>query len=66
MKTDLADLPGVVAVARARGFRDAARATGTSAPGLSEAVRRLKTPLGVGLVNSSGRLSGRGPVAESH
>jgi DNA-binding transcriptional LysR family regulator len=55
VKTDLADLNAFVAVARAGGFRDAARATGTSASGLSEAVRRLETALGVRLLNRSTR-----------
>jgi len=55
MRTDLADLNTFVAVARARGFRDAARATGSSASGLSEAVRRLETQLGVRLLNRSTR-----------
>lgn len=55
MKTDLADLTTFVAVARARGFRDAARSTGGSASGLSEAVRRLETQLGVRLLNRSTR-----------
>jgi len=47
--TDLGDLNAFVAVARAQGFRDAARASGKSASGLSEAVRRLETTLGVRL-----------------
>lgn len=55
MKTDLADLSSFVAVARAAGFRDAARATGGSASGLSEAVRRLETQLGLRLLNRSTR-----------
>lgn len=55
MKTDLADLNAFVAVARAGGFRDAARSTGSSASGLSEAVRRLETALGVRLLNRSTR-----------
>lgn len=50
MTTDLGDLNAFVAVARARGFRDAARATGKSASGLSEAVRRLEAALGVRLL----------------
>lgn len=50
MTTDLADLDAFVTVARARGFRDAARASGKSASGLSEAVRRLETALGVRLL----------------
>lgn len=49
MKTDLGDLNAFVAVARARGFRDAARASGKSASGLSEAIRRLEASLGVRL-----------------
>ena len=55
MKADLADLNGFVAVARAGGFRDAARSTGGSASGLSEAVRRLETQLGVRLLNRTTR-----------
>jgi DNA-binding transcriptional LysR family regulator len=55
MKTDLADLNAFVAVANAKGFRDAARATGTSASGLSEAVRRLEAQLGARLLNRTTR-----------
>ena len=55
MKTDLGDLNAFVAVARAGGFREAARATGGSASGLSEALRRLETTLGVRLLNRSTR-----------
>src|ERR1700742_1417746 len=55
MKTDLADLNAFVAVARAKGFRDAARAGSTSASGLSEAVRRLEAQLGVRLLNRTTR-----------
>lgn len=55
MKTDLGDLNAFVAVARARGFREGARATGGSASGLSEAVRRLETQLGVRLLNRTTR-----------
>jgi DNA-binding transcriptional LysR family regulator len=55
VKTDLGDLNAFVAVARAGGFRDAARATSTSASGLSEAVRRLEAALGVRLLNRSTR-----------
>ncbi len=50
MNTDLGDLSAFVAVARAQGFRDAARASGKSASGLSEAVRRLEASLGVRLL----------------
>jgi DNA-binding transcriptional LysR family regulator len=52
---DLGDLDAFVSVARARGFRDAARATGASASGLSEAVRRLEAQLGVRLLNRTTR-----------
>jgi DNA-binding transcriptional LysR family regulator len=55
MKIDLGDLSAFVAVARAGGFRDAARATDTSASGLSDAVRRLESRLGVRLLNRTTR-----------
>jgi DNA-binding transcriptional LysR family regulator len=55
MAANLNDLSALVAVARAGGFRDAARATGTSASSLSEAVRRLETKLGVRLLNRTTR-----------
>jgi DNA-binding transcriptional LysR family regulator len=55
MTADLSDLNAFLAVARAGGFRDAARAGGMSASGLSEAVRRLETQLGVRLLNRSTR-----------
>lgn len=55
MKSPLADLSAFVEVARAGGFRDAARATGTSASGLSEAIRRVEKTLGVRLLNRSTR-----------
>ncbi len=55
MKIDLGDLSAFVAVARANGFRDAARATSGSASGLSDAVRRLETKLGVRLLNRTTR-----------
>src|ERR1700749_2168327 len=55
MATDLSDLNALVAVASAGGFRDGARATGGSASGLSEAVRRLETQLGVRLLNRTTR-----------
>jgi DNA-binding transcriptional LysR family regulator len=44
-----------VAVARAEGFRDAARLSGRSASGLSEAIRRLEAGLGVRLLNRTTR-----------
>lgn len=55
MKVELGDLSAFVAVARARGFREAARATDSSASGLSEAVRRLEARLGVRLLNRTTR-----------
>jgi DNA-binding transcriptional LysR family regulator len=55
MATDLADLNAFVAVARAKGFRDAARGIGSSASALSEAVRRLEAQLGVRLLNRTTR-----------
>jgi DNA-binding transcriptional LysR family regulator len=55
MRIDLGDLSAFVAVARAGGFRDAARATNGSASGLSDAVRRLETRLGVRLFNRTTR-----------
>ena len=58
MKVDLGDLNAFVAVARAKGFRDGARASGSSASGLSEAVRRLETQLGVRLLNRTTRSVG--------
>jgi DNA-binding transcriptional LysR family regulator len=53
--TNLGDLNAFVSVARAGGFREAARATDTSASGLSEAVRRLETQLGIRLLNRTTR-----------
>ncbi|RZJ95802.1 MAG: LysR family transcriptional regulator [Brevundimonas sp.] len=55
MKTDLDDLRAFHAVTKARGFREGARATGLSASGLSEAVRRLEAELGVRLLNRTTR-----------
>lgn len=52
---DLSDLNAFIAVANARGFRDAARLAGSSASGLSEAVRRLETRLGVRLLHRTTR-----------
>lgn len=52
---DIGDLKAFVAVARAGGFRDGARASGGSASGLSEAVRRLEARLGVRLLNRTTR-----------
>ena len=55
MAVDLGDLNAFVAVARAGGFRDGARASGGSPSGLSEAVRRLEAKLGVRLLNRTTR-----------
>jgi DNA-binding transcriptional LysR family regulator len=55
MAADLNDLSAFAAVARAGGFRDAARLGGVSASSLSEAVRRLEARLGVRLLNRTTR-----------
>ncbi|WP_213978856.1 LysR family transcriptional regulator [Sphingomonas sp. dw_22] len=55
MAAELDDLSAFVAVVRAGGFRDAARASRISASGLSEAVRRLEARLGVRLLNRTTR-----------
>jgi DNA-binding transcriptional LysR family regulator len=55
MKVELDDLSAFMAVARARGFREGARASGASASGLSEAVSRLEAQLGVRLLNRTTR-----------
>jgi len=55
MKAELGDLSAFVAVARAGGFREAARMLDGSASGLSEAVRRLETRLGVRLLHRTTR-----------
>ncbi|HWA62036.1 MAG TPA: LysR family transcriptional regulator [Caulobacteraceae bacterium] len=55
MTQDLNDLSAFVAVARAGGFRDAARAGNVSPSTLSEAVRRLEARLGVRLLNRTTR-----------
>src|SRR5580692_1674529 len=55
MAPNLADLHAFVSVARAGGFREAARTADASASGLSEAVRRLENRLGVRLLNRTTR-----------
>lgn len=55
MDADLGDLAAFLAVAKARGFREAARTGGSSASTLSEAVRRLETRLGVRLLHRTTR-----------
>ncbi|OVZ62804.1 LysR family transcriptional regulator [Pigmentiphaga sp. NML080357] len=51
----LQDLFAFLAVVRAKGFREGARATGTSASSLSEAIRRLESRLGVRLLHRTTR-----------
>jgi len=55
MATELDDLSAFVAVVRAKGFRDSARASGASASSVSEKVRRLEAKLGVRLLNRTTR-----------
>jgi DNA-binding transcriptional LysR family regulator len=55
MQFDIGDLGSFIAVARAGGFRQAARETGGSASGLSDAVRRLESRIGVRLFNRTTR-----------
>lgn len=55
MNIDLSDLGAFLTVARASGFREGARASGVSASGLSEALRRLETELGVRLLHRTTR-----------
>lgn len=55
MNPDLADLNAFLAVARARGFRQAAHQAGASASTLSAAVRRLEAALGVRLLHRTTR-----------
>ncbi|WP_346950531.1 LysR substrate-binding domain-containing protein [Dyella sp.] len=52
---EINDLMAFVSVVRAGGFRDAARAGELSASGLSTAVRRLETKLGVRLLHRTTR-----------
>jgi DNA-binding transcriptional LysR family regulator len=55
MKANLGDLNAFVAVARAGGFREAARLNGSSPSSLSETIRRLEAELGVRLLNRTTR-----------
>jgi DNA-binding transcriptional LysR family regulator len=55
MTVEINDLAAFLAVARAGGFRDAARKSGVSASGLSTAIRRLEAKLGVRLLNRTTR-----------
>ena len=51
MDTELRDLFAFLAVVRAGGFREGARASSDSASRLSESVRRLESRLGVRLLH---------------
>lgn len=55
MAANIDDLTAFVAVAKARGFREAARALGVSPTTLSETVRRLEDRLGVRLLHRTTR-----------
>ncbi|WP_201315162.1 LysR family transcriptional regulator [Dyella sp. EPa41] len=55
MSVEMNDLAAFVSVARAGGFRDAARTSGVSASALSTAVRRLEARLGVRLLHRTTR-----------
>lgn len=55
MALEFNDLAAFIAVAQAGGFRDAARISGVSPSGLSAAVRRLESKLGVRLLNRTTR-----------
>ncbi len=55
MAAQLSDLAAFLAVARAGGFREAARSGGVSPSSLSEALRRLEARLGVRLLHRSTR-----------
>src|SRR5579859_5124975 len=55
MAMEFNDLAAFVSVARAGGFRDAARISGVSASSLSIAVRRLESKVGLRLLNRTTR-----------
>ena len=55
MASELDDLSAFASVARAGGFREAARGSRSSASALSEAVRRLEERMGVRLLNRTTR-----------
>ena len=55
MKVDIGDLSAFLTVARAGGFREGARLSGSSASGLSEAIRRLEDRLGARLLHRTTR-----------
>ncbi|WP_241199595.1 helix-turn-helix domain-containing protein, partial [Erwinia billingiae] len=55
MKLDISLLHAVVAVAKAGGFREAARVTGSNPSRLSDAVRRAEQQLGIRLFHRTTR-----------
>ncbi|WP_133748811.1 LysR family transcriptional regulator [Pseudomonas sp. LP_7_YM] len=55
MAADIQDLMAFVAVVKAGGFREGARASGKSASSLSDAVRRMESGMGVRLLNRTTR-----------
>lgn len=55
MDTELRDLFAFLAVVRAGGFREGARASGSSASRLSDSVRRLESRMGVRLLHRTTR-----------
>lgn len=55
MPLPLDDLSAFVTIVRAGGFREAGRVSGMSASGLSDAIRRLETRLGVRLLHRTTR-----------
>lgn len=52
---EMADVEAFLVVARAKGFREASRISGTSSSSLSDAVKRLEADLGVRLLNRTTR-----------
>jgi DNA-binding transcriptional LysR family regulator len=52
---DFNDISAFLLVARARGFRQAARASGISSSALSDAIKRLENGLGIRLLNRTTR-----------
>lgn len=55
MRASISDLEALLAVARVRSFRGGARAIGSSASAVSDAVRRLEAELGVRLLHRTTR-----------
>ncbi|MBB4225736.1 DNA-binding transcriptional LysR family regulator [Variovorax guangxiensis] len=55
MRANVSDLEAFLAVAKASSFRGGARAIGSSASAVSDAVRRLEREVGVRLLNRTTR-----------